>query len=142
MAHRTVDDYLALPYHVEVIHDTSGEEPGWVARVVELPGCLTQADSFEALGPMIRDAMRGWIEIGLEDGLEIPEPRAIETYSGKFVARVPRSLHRQLAEAAERDGVSLNTYVAVSLAKAVGQTASPSEVTGAPTARHQPAFGR
>ena len=45
---------------------------------------------------MIRDAMRGWLEVALEDGIPVPEPRPLEAYSGKFVARVPRSLHRDL----------------------------------------------
>lgn len=124
MANRTVEDYLALPYHIEVVYDTSGQEPGWFARVVELPGCMTQADTFEALGPMIQDAMRGWIEIGLEDGQPIPEPLPEEGFSGKFVVRVPRSLHRQLAECADRDGVSLNAFVNVACARAVGAQAA------------------
>ena len=91
-----------------------------MARVVEFPGCLTQAESFEELGPMIREVMRGWIEVGLEDGQPIPLPFSDEEYSGKFVVRVPRSLHRQLVEAAKQDGVSLNAYVNVVLAQAVG----------------------
>lgn len=36
---RTVDDYLRLPYTIEVIRDESDGLPGYVARVVELPGC-------------------------------------------------------------------------------------------------------
>jgi antitoxin HicB len=133
MATRTVDDYLALPYTVEVFRDSNKDDPGWAARVVELPGCITQADTFEELGEMIEDAMRGWLTVALEEGLVIPEPHPTETHSGKFVVRVPRSLHRQLAEAAERDNVSLNTYVTAALAKAIGAA----EVQ--PAARKQPA---
>lgn len=117
---RTIDDFLRLPYTIEVIRDESDGLPGYVARVVEMPGCLTQADDFQELGEMIEDAMRAWIETALEDGQTIPEPWPIETYSGKFVVRVPRSLHRQLVEAAEREGVSLNAYVNVALARVVG----------------------
>ena len=43
-----------------------------------------------------------------------------EDYSGKFVVRVPRSLHRDLVETAEQEGVSLNQYINVVLARAVG----------------------
>lgn len=116
---RTVDDYLKLPYHIEIIRDEDEENPGWAARVIELPGCITQGDTFEELGEMIEDAMRGWIGIALEDGIPVPEPAPDEDYSGKFVVRLPRSLHRQLAEAAEREGVSLNQFVNVALARAV-----------------------
>ena len=121
MVTRTVEGYLRLPYTIEVIRDESDGYTGYVARVVELPGCLTQGDDFQELGEMLDEAMRLWIETALEDGQTIPEPRPFEDYSGKFVVRVPRSLHRQLAEAAERDGVSLNSFVNVALARAVGE---------------------
>jgi antitoxin HicB len=124
MSIRTIDEYLALPYTIEVSWDQSDDHPGWFARVVELPGCMTQADTFEELEAMIKDAMRAWIEAALEDGQAIPEPRPVESYSGKFVVRVPKSLHRELVETAERDGVSLNTFVNVALARAVGSPLS------------------
>jgi antitoxin HicB len=121
MAEKNLDYYLGLPYTIEVIRDAGEEYSGWFARVVELPGCMTQGDTFEELGEMIEDAMRGWIETALEDGQEIPEPRPVESYSGKFIVRVPRSLHRELVDAAEREGVSLNMFVSTALGKAVGQ---------------------
>jgi len=120
MPQEAVDHYLALPYHIEVIYDASGEAAGWFARVVELPGCMTQADDQAEVLVQIRDAMRAWIEAALEASEPIPEPAQDEAYSGKFVVRVPRSLHRQLAEAAEREGVSLNTFVISACARAVG----------------------
>lgn len=117
-----LDYYLSLPYTIKVIRDVDEGEESWFAKVVELPGCMTEADTFTELGEMIEDAMRAWIEIALEDGQAIPEPRPTESYSGKFVVRVPKSLHRELAEAAERDGVSLNTFVNVALAQAIAST--------------------
>ena len=121
---KNVEEYLQLPYTIEVFRDNDNENPGWVARVVELPGCLTQGDTFEELGEMIEDAMRGWIEVALEDGKEIPEPRQRISYSGKFIVRVPKSLHREVAETADREGVSLNMFVATALGKAVGEKAN------------------
>ncbi len=120
MLAKSIDDYLAMPYIIEVVRDESEGYSGWFARVVELPGCMTQADTFEELGEMIEDAMRVWIEAALEDGQAIPEPRPAEDYSGKFVVRVPKSLHRELVEAAEREGVSLNAFVNVVLGRAIG----------------------
>jgi antitoxin HicB len=96
--------------------------------VAKLPGCLTQADTFEELGEMIEDAMRGWIEIALEDGTPVPEPRPDEAYSGKFVVRVPKSLHRRLVETAEAEGVSLNQYINVALMGAVSSQYAPIQV--------------
>lgn len=130
MANRALEEYLALPYTIEVIHDMADGYDAWFARVRELPGCMTEADSFEELGPMIRDAMTGWIETAIEDGQPVPEPRPMDDYSGKFIVRVPRSLHRELAEGAEREGVSQNAFLNVVLTRGLLQR-SPETVTAA-----------
>ncbi len=119
MIDMTFNDYQALPYTIEIHRDETDGNVGWVANVAELPGCLTQADSFEELEVMIVDAMRAWIETAIEDGQPVPAPRPLKDYSGKFVVRVPKSLHQQLAAAARREGVSLNTYVNVALGRSV-----------------------
>jgi antitoxin HicB len=118
---KTVDDYMSLPYIIELQPDP---KEGWFVRVKELPGCMSQGDTAEEAVQMIQDAMRGWLEVALEAGNPIPEPRPEEDYSGKFVVRVPRSLHRELVEAADREGVSLNQYINVALAQSVGQPAA------------------
>ena len=41
------------------------------------------------------------IEVMLENEMEIPEPVNEENLSGKFVIRVPKSLHRRLVIEAE-----------------------------------------
>lgn len=117
--------YLSLPYTIEMIRE---DESTWFARVAELPGCITEGDSPAEAIEMIYDAMSGWIEVALEDGQPVPEPRSTEEYSGKFVVRVSKSLHRDLVAAAERDDVSLNQYIGTELARAVGQFYSGQEV--------------
>lgn len=124
MKPQTIEDYLSLPYHIEMIRETDPENPGWVAFVRELPGCITQADSFSELEEMIIDAMHAWLEIAIQDGIPVPLPQPDEQYSGKFVIRVPRQLHRQLAEEAARQNVSLNQYVNYALALVIGGLAS------------------
>jgi hypothetical protein len=47
-------------------------------------------------------------------------PRDNREYSGKFIVRVPKSLHRQLDRLADREGVSLNQYLVSELSKVVG----------------------
>jgi antitoxin HicB len=119
---KSVDYYMNLPYRIELQRDPEG---GWFVQVKELPGCMSQGETPEEAIAMIQDAMRGWIEVWLEDGDPIPEPRPLEDYSGKFVVRVPRSLHRELVDAAEREGVSLNQYINVALAQAVVSGRAP-----------------
>jgi len=110
--------YLSLPYTIEIIRE---DEETWFARVKELPGCITEGDSAQDAAEMILDAMAGWVEIALEDGQTIPEPRPVEDYSGKFVVRVPKSLHRDLAQEAEIQGVSLNLLISTELGRSVGR---------------------
>ena len=118
---KNIEYYLRLPYTRELIPDPEG---GWFVRIKELPGCISQGETTEEAIEMIEDAMRGWLEVTLEDGESIPEPRVEEDYSGKFNTRVPKSLHRKLVEAAEQDGVSLNQWISTALAEAVGYTMS------------------
>jgi antitoxin HicB len=118
---RTIEEYLELPYTVEITYDRDADgNEGYVAEVRELPGCISQGSTIEEAAAHIRDAMQGWISVGLEDGKEIPVPRDPGAYSGRFLLRLPRGLHAELAREAEREGVSLNQYVTTTLAGAVG----------------------
>ncbi|MGN0602687.1 MAG: toxin-antitoxin system HicB family antitoxin [Oscillospiraceae bacterium] len=105
---KTLNEYLDLPYRIEVIPDTA--EGGYVASYPELPGCITCGGTVaEAIANAI-DAKREWLAAAIEDGVKIPLPDAAENYSGQFKLRLPKSLHKQLAEEAKRDGISMNQY--------------------------------
>lgn len=112
---KTLSEYLDLPYRMEV--DEDREEGGYVVSFPELPGCLTCGESVEAALENARDAKRAWLEAALEEGMEIPEPGALSAYSGQFKLRLPKSLHRLLAEEARREGVSMNQYCVYLLSK-------------------------
>jgi predicted HicB family RNase H-like nuclease len=53
-----------------------------------------------------------WIAIHEQDGAPLPPATAGRDYSGKFVVRVGKNLHRELAIHALRERVSLNSYCA------------------------------
>jgi predicted HicB family RNase H-like nuclease len=72
---------------------------------------MTQVEDASEIGQAAEEVRRLWITTEHEDGSEIPLPSYPEEYSGKFNLRIPKSLHRRLAEAAEREGVSLNQCV-------------------------------
>ncbi len=105
---KPLEEYLALEYSFHVIADPDG---GYVIVFPDLPGCMTQVESLHEVGPMAEEIRTLWIETAYEQGHDIPPPSYPEEYSGKFNLRLPRSLHRSLAEAAEREGISLNQYV-------------------------------
>jgi predicted RNase H-like HicB family nuclease len=118
---RTLEEYLELPYAIVVVHDVDEDgNSGWVAEVEELPGCISQGRTPEEAVDRIREAMRDWLAVAMEDNTTIPEPRATENFSGRFVVRVPASLHADLVRIADHEGVSLNQFVMGALAGAVG----------------------
>lgn len=119
VADKPLEEYLALEYSFHVIADPDG---GYVVVFPDLPGCMTQADSYEEIAVMAQDARTLWIETAYDHGREIPLPSYPEEYSGKFNVRLPRSLHRKLAESADQEGVSLNQYVTQVLARGDAQT--------------------
>jgi len=123
-----VDEYLRLPYTIQL---RQYEDGTFFAEVAELPGCMTEADSAEQALEMIRDAMAGWIEVALSEGLSIPEPAAQPEYSGRFLVRAPKTLHRDLVRRARAEGASLNQFVVTTLSRALGE---PRRMTGRPTA--------
>lgn len=69
---------------------------------------------------MLDDAKAAWLDTALVEHLDIPEPEREEKFSGKFVVRIPKSLHRRLALTAEKEGVSLNHLASCLLAGGVG----------------------
>lgn len=115
---KDLDYYLGLPYTIELIREPQG---GYFVGVKELKGCMTTAESSEEALTEIKILMEEWLEIALEEKIPIPEPRSADQYSGKFNLRIPRTLHRQLAEAAEDEGVSLNQFCNKILAESIGR---------------------
>lgn len=124
MNEKTLTYYQNLPYSIEIKQDSSDPlHPVWFAQVKELPGCITEADSFNEVGEMIQDALAVWVQGSLDAGLPIPEPQPEQVYSGKFSLRLPKSLHRDLALLAKQDGSSLNQYVTSVLSRNAGRSA-------------------
>ena len=105
---KTLNEYLALPYRMELVKDP--DEGGFVVSFPDLPGCITCGETEEEAVKNALDAKKVWLEAALEDGLAIPAPDSLEAYSGQFKLRLPRSLHRSLAEHSQREGISMNQY--------------------------------
>lgn len=57
-----------IEYEFEV-----AEEGGFVVSVPELPGCVSEGDSFEEAWDMIQDAMQGWLHVASEHGDSDPD---------------------------------------------------------------------
>lgn len=109
---KTLEYYMSLPYRMEIIPDR--EEGGYTICFPDLPGCLTCADTLELAIANAADAKRAWLAAALEDGVEIFDPTLgrtdLSAYSGQFKIRMPKSLHRDLADHAREEGISMNQY--------------------------------
>ena len=93
------------------------EDGAWIAEVPELPGCMADGRSRQEAIRAAERAAKLWLEVARDDGREIPEPSEPGEASGKFIVRIPRSLHRRLQILAKREQVSLNQLVSNLLAQ-------------------------
>jgi predicted RNase H-like HicB family nuclease len=107
---KKVTSYLELPYNIIIRHIVDESGNYYLATVLEFDGCMSDGATYQEAFENIREAMAGWIETKLTAGFPVPSPIGNETYSGKFLVRLPKTLHARLAIEAEKEGVSLNQY--------------------------------
>jgi predicted HicB family RNase H-like nuclease len=119
---KNLDYYLGLNYKMEILKDKY--EDHYIISYPDLKGCLTCSSNLETGVKLIEDAKKEWILAALEDGYSIPEPSDLEKFSGQFKLRLPKSLHRELAEDAKKEGISMNQYCLYLLSKHEGQRSS------------------
>lgn len=112
---RTIDEYMKLPYKMEIVPDI--EEGGYAVSFPDLPGCMSLGDTVEEAIRNANEAKYCWLEAAIEDGNSINEPGELDSYSGQFKLRIPRSLHKSLSEHSRAEGISMNQYCLYLLAK-------------------------
>lgn len=105
---KTLEEYMAMPYRMEIVEDK--DEGGFVVSYPDLPGCLTCGETIETAVTNAVDAKKAWLEAAIEEEIDIYEPDSLDDYSGQFKLRIPKSLHRMLAEHSQREGISMNQY--------------------------------
>ena len=112
-----VKDYMKMPYSIVVkrIEDESGVY--YSANVLEFDGCMGTGETYEEAYADVLEAMEGWIETKTENGFSVPMPLSDDKFSGKFVLRIPKTLHRELSIKAEQEGISLNQYALYKLSR-------------------------
>lgn len=98
------------------------EGSGYLVEYPDLPGCMSDGETIAEAIANGEDAKRAWLAVAREEGRPIPPPEDPDAaYSGKWQVRVPRSLHRLLAQRADHEGVSLNALVTAYLAESLGR---------------------
>lgn len=112
-----VEEVLARNY--SFIAKADLEDGGWIIIYPDLPGVMTQADTYEQVGEMAEDALRAWVEIQIEDGRPIPEPSDLELPEWDW--RRSGEQLKSSREVAELLGVSQRRVLALAADRDVGR---------------------
>jgi len=114
--------YLNLDYPFTVRPDAN--DGGFIVEFPDLCYCVGTGDTIEEA---ISDAMIAkseWIKAAFENGITIPEPGGIEEYNGRISLRIPKSLHKMIAETAKKEGVSANQFLSHLISINIGRNIS------------------
>ena len=105
---KRLEKYMSLNYRIELIKDPY--EGGYVVSYPDLRGCLSCGETIDEAVENGEDAKKEWLTAAIEDGISIPEPLEDCEFSGQFRLRMPKSLHKHLADRARAEGISMNQY--------------------------------
>ena len=111
---KDINYYMSLSYKIEITPITKEDGGGFAASLPELGTYAfvgdgnTPEEAISSLRSLQEDLFTRYID----KGVVIPEPeKRSHDYSGRFVVRVPKSLHAELAHKAVTEDTSLNQYI-------------------------------
>ena len=111
--------YMGLKYEIRIYPIPDSKGGGYEAFIP-----LLGRYSFFGDGDTIKEALADLhrtkkenFEVLLKEGADIPEPQEKkEEHRGRILVRVPRYLHKALADQAAENGISLNNHISTVLA--------------------------
>lgn len=112
-------DLKQYPFEIQPLFEEDGG--GYLVSFPDFSECISDGDTIEEAIANGMDALEETIAALESMNLPVPEPNSGGSYSGKFVQRVPKSLHARLAARARQEGVSMNTLVNTFLAESLGK---------------------
>ena len=111
-------DLSQYPFEIRPL--SAEEGGGYLISFPDFAECISDGETPQEAIQNGIDALAETIA-ALEDmGLPVPEPGSGGSYSGRFVQRVPRSLHSRLVAKAAQEGVSMNSLVISYLSERLG----------------------
>ncbi len=110
-----------IEYPFEIRPLSVEEGGGFLISYPDFSDCLSDGDTVEEAILNGRDALKSTIAALKAKDLTVPAPNGGSVASGKFVARVPKTVHAQLATRAKAEGVSLNSLVLTFIAEGLGR---------------------
>ena len=118
-------------YPFEVRPLSAEEGGGYLVSFPDFAECISDGESVDEAIENGLDALKATIAALKSKKLPVPAPNSGGVASGKFVARVPKTVHAQLATRARAEGVSLNSLVLTFIAQGLGSTGSKARAKGA-----------
>lgn len=110
-----------LDYPFEIRPLSADEGGGFLISCPDFSDCISDGDTVEEALAHGQDALKATMAALKAKGLPVPAPNGGGVASGKFVARVPKTVHAQLATRAKAEGVSLNSLVLTFIAEGLGR---------------------
>lgn len=112
--------------YAHIVSPPSAEDGGgYLITFPDLPGCMSDGETEAEAVANGRDAFASWISARVDAGKSVPapayQPDTVPMASGRFVTRLPKSIHAKLAERAKSEGVSLNALVLAFIAEGLGR---------------------
>ena len=111
-------EQLRYPFEMRQLPEEEGG--GYLISFPDLPGCISDGETIEEAIRNGIDAVNSWIATAEEFNDPVPEPGSGHA-SGRFVQRIPKSLHARLSARAKQEGVSMNALVTAIIAESLGK---------------------
>lgn len=111
-------------YPCTVRHLTADEGVGFLISFPDLPGCMSDGDTMAEAKKNAAEAIASYLASCRKHNDPVPEPGSGGLASGKFLVRLPKSLHVALAERAKVEGVSMNLMFTALVAEGLGRKAT------------------
>lgn len=124
-------------YPFIIRHLSNEEGGGYLIEFPDLPGCMSDGETIDEAIENGQDAIQAWIEAANKINRPIPHPGELESQSGKWVQRVPKSIHLRLVNRAREEGVSLNTLVIMMLSESLASNSSAHKKLLKPRSSHK-----
>lgn len=112
-------------YPFEIRPLAPDEGGGFLISYPDFAECISDGETVEDAMTNGLDALKATIAALKAKKLPVPLPHSGGVASGKFVARVPKTVHAQLAIRARSEGVSLNALVLTFIAQGLGGPSGP-----------------
>lgn len=110
-----------IDYPFEIRPLTPQEGGGFLISYSDFSDCISDGETVEEALANGKEALKSTIAALRARDLPIPVPNGGGIASGKFIARVPKTVHARLTSRAKAEGVSLNALVLTFIAEGLGR---------------------